>query len=380
VKADRTIPIAAPVLGDEEWHALREPLESGWLTQGPKVAAFEAAFAARHRVAHAMATTSCTTALHLCLAALGIRPDDEVIVPAFTWVATANAVVYCGGTPVFADVDLGTYNIDPADVERKLTPRTRAVIPVHLFGACADLDALRAVLPTGVAVVEDAACAAGAEIGGRSAGGIGDLAAFSFHPRKSITTGEGGMVTTGDAELAERVARLRSHGASVSEEQRHAGDAPYLLPAFEDIGFNYRMSDLQAAVGLVQLGRLDGFIAERDAMARRYDDELGEVSWLSPPERPADGRHGWQSYVALVSDRAPMTRDEMLATLHERGISARPGTHAVTDLAVYRRRRDPGIDTCPRASELARQTIALPLHNRMTEDDVAYVVSTVRGL
>jgi perosamine synthetase len=380
VRAHRTIAIAAPVLGDEEWQALREPLESGWLTQGPKVAAFEAAFASRHRVAHAAATTSCTTALHLCLVALGIQPGDEVIVPAFTWVATANAVVYCGGTPVFADVDLRTYNIDPADVERKLTPRTRAVIAVHLFGACVDVDVVRSVLPDDVAVVEDAACAVGAELRGESAGGMGDVAAFSFHPRKSITTGEGGMVTTNDEELAGRVARLRSHGGTISEEQRHAGDAPYLLPEFDAIGFNYRMTDLQAAVGLVQLGRLDGLLAERDALARRYNEELSTVSWLRLPEVPANGRHGWQSYVALVGDEAPMARDEMLATLHERGISARPGTHAVTDLAVYRQRRDPGIDSCPRASELARRTIAVPLHNRMTENDVAHVLGTLRGL
>jgi perosamine synthetase len=380
VRAHRTIAIAAPVLGDEEWQALREPLESGWLTQGPKVAAFEAAFASRHRVAHAAATTSCTTALHLCLVALGIQPGDEVIVPAFTWVATANAVVYCGGTPVFADVDLRTYNVDPADVERKLTPRTRAVIAVHLFGACVDVDAVRSVLPDDVAVVEDAACAVGAELRGESAGGMGDVAAFSFHPRKSITTGEGGMVTTNDEELAGRVARLRSHGGTISEEQRHAGDAPYLLPEFDAIGFNYRMTDLQAAVGLVQLGRLDGLLAERDALARRYNEELSTVSWLRLPEVPAKGRHGWQSYVALVGDEAPMARDEMLATLHERGISARPGTHAVTDLAVYRQRRDPGIDSCPRASELARRTIAVPLHNRMTENDVAHVLGTLRGL
>jgi dTDP-4-amino-4,6-dideoxygalactose transaminase len=380
VKTHRSIPIAAPVLGDEEWQAVREPLLSGWLTQGPKVAAFEAAFAERHGVDHALATTSCTTALHLCLAALGIGPGDEVIVPAFTWVATANAVVYCGGTPVFADVDRHTYNLDPAEVERKLTPRTRAVIPVHLFGLCADVGALRAVLPTGVAVVEDAACAAGAELGGLSAGGLGELAAFSFHPRKSITTGEGGMVTTDDPEVAGRVARLRSHGASISEEQRHAGDAPYLLPAFDDIGFNYRMSDLQAAVGIVQLGRLDGFLAERDALAARYREELGTVEWLRLPDAPAEGRHGWQSYVAVVGEGAPMSRDELLATLHERGIGARPGTHAVTDLAVYQRRGDVGVDSCPRASELARTTLALPLHNRMTEDDVAHVISTVQEL
>jgi dTDP-4-amino-4,6-dideoxygalactose transaminase len=359
---------------------VREPLLSGWLTQGPKVAAFEAAFAERHHVAHALATTSCTTALHLSLLALGIEQGDEVIVPAFTWIATANAVVYCGATPVFADVEESTYNIDPADVQRKLTPRTRAVVPVHLFGACADIDALRAVVPQGVSIVEDAACAAGAALGDRPAGGLGDVAAFSFHPRKSITTGEGGMVTTDDPAVARRVARLRSHGAAMSEEQRHESRAPYLLPEFDDIGFNYRMSDLQAAVGLVQLGRLDEFIDQRDHMANRYARELSDLAWWTPPRRAESGRHGWQSYVGLLGEGAPMSRDDVLATLHERGIGARPGTHAVTELGVYRRRRDPGIDSCPVASELARRTVALPLHNRMTEDDVAYVARVVRDL
>jgi dTDP-4-amino-4,6-dideoxygalactose transaminase len=376
----RTIPIAVPTLGDEEWHAIREPLMSGWLTQGPKVAAFEAAFAERHAVPHAIATTSCTTALHLCLAALDIGPGDEVIVPSFTWVATANAVVYCGATPVFADVERRSYNLDPADVARKVTDRTRVVVPVHLFGLCADLDAIREAVPGDVAFVEDAACAAGAAYRGRAAGSLGDAAAFSFHPRKSITTGEGGMVTTADRDLAARVARLRSHGGAVSEEQRHAGNAPYLLPAFDDLGFNYRMTDLQAAVGLVQLKRLDEFIAHRSELAARYIEQLADLAWLTPPERPADREHGWQSFVGVVEDGAPLARNEILAALHENGISARPGTHAVTELGLYRRRQDPGIDSCPVAEELARRTIALPLHNQMSSDDVDRVLGALRDL
>ena len=185
----RQIPIAAPSLGDEEWQALREPLESGWLTQGPKVAEFEQAFAERHQVEHALATTSCTTALHLAMTALGVGPGDEVIVPAFTWVATANAAVYCGATPVFVDVDEASYNLEPAHLESVLTERTRAVVPVHLFGLCADMDRLVEALPENVAILEDAACAAGGAYQGRPAGSLGHAAAFSFHPRKSITTG-----------------------------------------------------------------------------------------------------------------------------------------------------------------------------------------------
>src|SRR5438477_4096015 len=196
----RRINIAQPMLGEEEWRALREPIETGWLTQGPKVAAFEKAFARRHGVRHALACSSCTTALHLMLAALEIGPGDEVIVPAFTWVATANAVIYCGATPVLVDVDRTTFNLDPVYLKAKLSPRTRAIVAVHLFGLCADMEAIAAAAP-GIPILEDAACAAGSSYLGQSAGSLGRAAAFSFHPRKSITTGEGGMVTTNDDAL-----------------------------------------------------------------------------------------------------------------------------------------------------------------------------------
>ena len=377
----RSIAIAAPVMGEEEWHALREPLETGWLTQGPKVAAFEKAFAARHKVEHALAVSSATTGLHLVLAALGVGPGDEVIVPAFTWVSTANCAVYCGATPVLADVDRKTFNLDPADVALRVTPRTKAVIAVHLFGLCADVDALRRVLPERVAVVEDAACAAGGAWGGTPAGGLGDVAVFSFHPRKSITTGEGGMVTTRDPRLAERVRVLRNHGASVSEEERHHGPKPYLLPDFDVLGFNYRMTDLQGAVGLVQLGKLDRFIDERARGAAYYRRELAGLSWLRPPEEPAEGRHAWQAFVAYVDPAtAPRPRNDIMQALHERGVATRPGTHAVHMLGYYRRRFGYAPESFPAARDCDRQSMAIPLHNRMTDDDYAYVVEALRGI
>jgi dTDP-4-amino-4,6-dideoxygalactose transaminase len=376
----RQIPIAAPSLGDEEWQALREPLESGWLTQGPKVAAFEEAFATRHGVSHALAVTSCTTGLHLLVSACDIGPGDEVIVPAFTWVATANVVLQSGATPVFADVDPITYNIDPAEVGAKLTDRTRAVIAVHLFGLCADMDALRSVLPDDVLLLEDAACAAGATYHGRSAGSIGRGAAFSFHPRKSITTGEGGMLTTNDAELAARAEIMRNHGASVSEEARHAGNAPFLMPEFDELGFNYRMTDLQAAVGLVQLGKLDRFVAERARWARWYDERLAGVAWLSTPAVPDGYGHAWQAYVTRVETGAPESRNEIMRRLHADGVSTRPGTHAVSELSFHRRRLSLERGTCPVAADLEARTMALPLHNRMTDADYEYVVERILAL
>ena len=374
------IHISLPATGEEEWQACREPLMSGWLTQGPKVAAFEAAFAKRHRVAHALATSSCTTGLHLILAGLGIGPGDEVIVPAFTWVATANVVVYCGATPVFADVDPETYNLDPADVARKVTERTKAVIVVHLFGLCADMNALRAAVPQGVAIVEDAACAAGASYQGTPAGGLGDAAAFSFHPRKSVTTGEGGMVTTNDADLALTMEKLRNHGAEISEEQRHRGPKPYLLPEFNLLGFNYRMTDLQGAVGLVQLGKLDRFIAERQAWAERYRAGLQRLGWLRMPVF-GDGGHAWQAFVTTVDpDSAPMPRNAIMERLQAAGIATRPGTHAVHMLGFYRDRLGLSPDDFPAARDCDANTMALPLHNRMSEEDYDYVIGTLCAL
>ena len=377
----RAIAIARPSVGEEEWQALREPIMTGWLTQGPKVAAFEQRFAELHDVSHAVATTSCTTALHLALLAVGTGPGDEVIVPAFTWVATANAVLHCGATPVFVDIDPVTFNIDVEQALAAVTERTRVVMPVHLFGLCAEVTRLRAGLPEGVAVVEDAACAAGARSGGRFAGGLGDVAAFSFHPRKSVTTGEGGMIATDDDAIAERVRRLRNHGASVSEEQRHAGSKPYLMAEFDVLGFNYRMTDLQGALGLVQIEKLEGFIAERARWAAWYRAHLGDLDWLRLPQEPAQGRHAWQAFVCTVDPaRAPLTRNEMMERLHGAGIATRPGTHAVHMLGYYRERYGFEPASFPVSRDCDQQSLALPLHNAMGKDDYERVAGAIRGL
>ena len=280
----KKISIAIPSLTDDEWQAVREPLLSGWLTQGPKVSQFEDKFSKLHGVNHALAVTSCTTGLHLALSAMEIKPGDEVVVPAFTWIATANVVLYCGATPVFCDVDTQTFNIKIEDIASKITDRTKAIVPVHLFGLCADIDAIRQVIPAHVKILEDAACAAGASYKGRMAGSLGDMAAFSFHPRKTITTGEGGMVTTNDKELSRRSDIMRNHGAEISEEARHNSSKPYLLPDFKMLGFNYRMTDLQAAVGLIQLSKLSQFIQKRQVWGDYYTENLKNFGWLRPQQ------------------------------------------------------------------------------------------------
>jgi dTDP-4-amino-4,6-dideoxygalactose transaminase len=376
----RKIFISLPSTGEEEWQAVREPLMTGWLTQGSKVEAFEKAFARKHQVKHAIATTSCTTALHLILVALGIKPGDEVIVPAFTWISTANVVLYCGATPVFVDVEPATFNLDVKQVAAKLSDRSKAIMPVHLFGLCADIDVLTAIAPE-IPVIEDAACAAGSSYKGRSAGSLGVAAAFSFHPRKSITTGEGGMITTNNDELAETLRMLRNHGASISEEQRHLGPKPYLLPEFNLLGFNYRMTDLQGAIGLVQLGKLDTFISDRQQWAEFYTQQLSGVEWLSTPKVPDSYAHSWQAYVCYVDEtKAPMSRNQIMEYLQSKGISTRPGTHAVHILGYYKDKFGLNTDDYPGARDCDRFSIAIPLHNQMTSEDYQYVVEVIKSL
>jgi dTDP-4-amino-4,6-dideoxygalactose transaminase len=378
---ERNIAISLPSTGDDEWNAVREPLLSGWLTQGPKVAEFEKKFASYHEANHALATTSCTTGLHLILAALGIGPGDEVIVPAFTWVSTANVVLYCGATPVFADIDPHTFNINPADIAHRVTSRTKAVMVVHLFGLCADMDAIRAVVPAHIPILEDCACAAGATYKGKFAGTLGLAGAFSFHPRKSITTGEGGMVTTNDSAYAEICDQLRNHGASVSEEIRHKGPKPYLLPDFNLLGFNYRMTDLQGAVGVVQMEKLSSFIKERQQWADFYCEELADVNWLRMPSRPTEGQHAWQSFVTHVdSALAPTPRNEIMEKLQQQGISTRPGTHAVHMLNFYSQKYDLKPQDYPGAQDANDNSMSIPLHNRMSADDYKYVVRVIKTL
>jgi len=376
----REIQISQPVLGNEEWEALKEPIETGWITSGPKVKAFEEAFAARHQVKHAIAVTSATTALHLSLVALGIKDGDEVIVPAFTWVSTANVVLYCGATPIFIDIDPVSFNIDVNQLQQKITPKTKAIIPVHLFGLCADMDSIKAVAGK-IPLVEDGACAAGSAYKDVPAGGLGNFGCFSFHPRKSITTGEGGMITTNDNDLAAKVSMLRNHGASISEEQRHHGPKPYILPDFDDLGFNYRMTDFQGAIGLVQLKKLDQFIDERQKWARFYMKELSSLEWLRLPTFSDEYKHGWQSFVTMVDEeKSPLSRNDLMEYLQDKGISTRPGTHAVHMLGYYKNRFGIKAEDYPGAMLANNCSMSIPLHNKMVAEDYTYVVQQLLSL
>ncbi len=384
----RNLPITKPFLGEAELAAVRLPLESGWLVQGPFVREFEEKFERFTGASHAVATSSCTTALHLAVAALGLSPGDEVIVPAFTWVSTPNVVEYMGARPVFCDVDLTTFNIDVDQIEARITDRTVGIIAVHLFGLCADLDPLlRIARERGLWVVEDAACAFGAWYGQDHAGTLGDLGCFSFHPRKSITTGEGGMVTTARVDLADRIRSLRDHGASRSDFDRHTGRASYLLAEYDMLGYNYRLTDLQAAVGTAQMDRAEWILEQRQRCARAYGELLNDVEWLRLPVTPKGLRHGYQAYVTLFAPEEPTVenveelhrrRNEIMADLETRGIATRPGTHAAALQGFYARKYGLDPSVVPNTFIADRLSLALPLFPQLDQSDLEYVASALR--
>ncbi|MGH7318230.1 MAG: DegT/DnrJ/EryC1/StrS family aminotransferase [Candidatus Rokuibacteriota bacterium] len=372
------IPITRPQLDAAEEAAVLEVLRSGWVAQGPRVAEFETALAMYTDARFAVATTSCTTALHLILAGLGIGAGDEVIVPAFTFVATANVVECAGATPVFADIDPRTFNLAVEDLDRRVSARTRALVVVHLFGLSADLDPILALgRRHGLVVLEDAACALGTRYHNRHAGTGGTAGAFSFHPRKVITTGEGGAVTTDDPVLAERLQVLRNHGGRVSDLERHRTGA-FTLPEYDEVGFNYRMTDLQAALGIVQLAKADRLIAARQRLAQRYTEAFGDFEGLATPVVPPGCVHTYQSYVCLVGEEAPVGRDELAEALGAEGIAVRQGTHAVHALGYYRRKYGLEEGDYPNASRADRRSLTLPLYPDLSTAEQDQVIEGVR--
>jgi dTDP-4-amino-4,6-dideoxygalactose transaminase len=372
------IPIAIPFLEKEEADAAREAVLSGWVTQGPQVAAFEREFAALVGAAHACAVSNCTTALHVALTAANIGPGDEVITVSHSFIATANCIRYCGAIPVFVDIDPATYNIDPALAADAITPRTRAIVVVHQMGMSCDLGSLVSLAKRhGLILIEDAACAAGSEIRfngqwERIGKPHGDIACFSFHPRKVITTGEGGMLTTSNPEFDRKFRLLRQHGMSVPDTMRHAS-AQVIFEDYVTVGFNYRMTDIQAAIGRKQLTKLPEIVARRRALASRYAELLGDIEGLRLPFEPEWARSNWQSYCV----RLPSWLDQrtVMQGLLDQGIASRRGIMCSHREPAYANAKQ---QHSLRQSELAQdRSMLLPIYAQLTPEDQDRVVNAL---
>jgi dTDP-4-amino-4,6-dideoxygalactose transaminase len=372
----KNIPVARPFIGREEEAAVLEVLRSGWVSQGPKVAEFEKRFAQYVGAEHAIAVSSCTTALHMAFVAAEIKAGDEVLCPSLSFIATANSIRYVGATPVFVDVDPMTYNMDPAKIEAAITSKTTAILLVHQIGLPADIAAISAIAKRhGLVVIEDAACAIGSEYDGQRIGMPHTLmACFSFHPRKILTTGEGGMITTADAKIADRLRKMRQHAMSVSDLARHSS-TQIVSESYPEVGFNYRMTDMQAALGLVQLQRLDQMIGRRRHLAMRYSEALADINWMLPPVEPVGYRHNFQSYMVRLTDSAPLTRDQLMQELLNRGVSSRRGIMATHREQPYADSR--WASGLQQTESVTDNCMVLPLYHTMTEEDQDFVIDSI---
>jgi dTDP-4-amino-4,6-dideoxygalactose transaminase len=365
------IPITRLYVGQEEADAAAEAVRSGWLSVGPRAGRFEELVAERVGADHAISVNSCTTALHLALVALGVGPGDEVICPSFTFIATPNSIRYAGATPVFAEIDPRTYNIDPAHVERLITERTKAIMPASQIGLPADLAALRKIAAKhGLHLVEDAAPAFGATIDDVPLGTISDVTCFSFDARKILTTGEGGVITTNDADVAAKIRNLRAHAASVSTLARHTSTA-VISESYDEVGFNYKMTDIQAAVGIVQMGKLDHVVEVRRALAARYDELLADNDSVVTPYAPPGYGHVYQSYLVRLRGHRQI---DVMNTMAQRGVATRRITACHLE-PVYN--SGPSSTELPESEQLAADHLLLPHFVGLTEQEQDEVVEAL---
>ena len=389
------IPITKPYFDHRERELMLQPLDTGWVVQGPFVNQFQTRFAAFTGAKGAIATSNCTTALHLSLLALGIGEGDKVVVPSFTYVATANSVEAVGATPILCDIDLRTFCMDATELEKILADdeehEIKAVMPVNQFGLCADLPKIRALADRhGAKMIEDCACSFGAFIDGRHSGTFGNTGCFSFHPRKAITTGEGGMVVTDDAETASRVSCLRDHGASKSDRDRHGQKGSFFLPDFDIVGYNFRMTDFQGALGVAQMEKANMLLDARRTIAARYDEALASFPQLVPPLIPEGRISGYQSYVCLFAssgnlanlskeriDALHMRRNDFMYRLEEAGVTTRQGTHAVHTLGYYKKTYGLKDEQYLASYAADRLSVALPLYYGMTDEEFNYVIEQI---
>ena len=367
------VPFARPYFRGDEGQAVAETIASGWVSQGPRVREFEAAFAKSVGALDAVATTNCTTALQLALYVSGVGPGDEVIVPSLSFIATANSVWQNGATPVFADVDPRTYNLDPAAIERVITSRTKAIMPVHQLGLPADMDPILEIAAAhGLEVVEDAACAIGASYKSRPIGSLGPLACFSLHPRKVITTGEGGMIAVNDADVAARLRMLRQHAMDVSDLARHGAD-DVIIEAYPERGWNHRMTDMQATLGLCQLELLDEILAERARQAARYSEAIERIPHVEPPFEPEYAERTWQSYAIRMLPGSPIDRNELMRRMLKDGVATRRGVMAIHEEGAYAGVRA----DLPRTETASRESLMLPLFPGLTDEQQEHVIETL---
>lgn len=367
------IEVAKPYFDQREEKAVLEVIKSRWVSQGPKVKEFENAFARCVGAKYAVATTSCTTALHAALSVSGIGYGDEVIVPSLSFIATANSIVHCRAKPVFIDIEPRTCNMDVGKIKKLITQKTKVIMPVHQMGLPADLDAVMKIADRhGLKVIEDAACAIGSKYKGKMIGGYGNIACFSFHPRKIITTGEGGMITTDNPDIAIKLRRLRHHGMSISDLERHTAKKA-LIETYLEVGYNYRMTDMQAAMGIVQLGKLPEILKKRRAIAEKYNAAFSKISCLQIPEIPEYAQHNYQSYWVEILKNAPVSRNNLMQRLLERGISTRRGIMAIHKEPCYKM----SDASLPNTEHITADSIILPLYPSMTDREVQYVIDCV---